>query len=146
MKITQELRPVFEQRTKEPIIVEGHQSPFQQTLGSAQKSVQTNQLEELLQRVEQQGKRVIYAQTLKDVAAYRQLVQSFIKKALDVGLQREQKDGWNAYGQHETMQLVKEVDQKLIALTDNVIGQERKPLALLEAIGEIQGLLINIYT
>ena len=49
-------------------------------------------------------------------------------------------------GTHSTLALVKEVDQKLVELTEQVMDHEKKTVDLLGLIGEIKGLLVNIYT
>jgi len=42
--------------------------------------------------------------------------------------------------------LVKEVDTKLVDLTNDILQKEKDSLNLLKRVGEIQGLLINMYT
>lgn len=41
---------------------------------------------------------------------------------------------------------MKEIDDKLIQLTEEMMDQEKPAIDLLERIGEIKGLLINLYT
>jgi len=41
---------------------------------------------------------------------------------------------------------VKEIDQQLITLTEAVVEQEKPSIDLLDKIGEIKGLLINLYS
>jgi uncharacterized protein YaaR (DUF327 family) len=41
---------------------------------------------------------------------------------------------------------VKEVDTKLVDLTNDILQKEKNSLNLLKRVGEIQGLLINMYT
>ena len=49
-------------------------------------------------------------------------------------------------GSAKVYKLVKEVDKKLVDLTNAVLDKEDKSIRLLSMIGEIQGMLINIYT
>lgn len=42
--------------------------------------------------------------------------------------------------------IVKEVDEKLLELTEVMMNQEKKAVNILGLIGEIKGLLINLYT
>ncbi|MDY0394833.1 DUF327 family protein [Virgibacillus halophilus] len=37
------------------------------------------------------------------------------------------------------------MDEKLVKLTEDVLDQEKKTVDLLDTIGEIKGLLVNIY-
>ena len=41
--------------------------------------------------------------------------------------------------------IVKVIDEKLLDLTDEIIAKEKKGLDILKCVGEIQGLLVNIY-
>jgi uncharacterized protein YaaR (DUF327 family) len=41
--------------------------------------------------------------------------------------------------------VVSAVDQKLLELTDIIIAQEESKIKILQKVGEIQGLLVNIY-
>ena len=42
--------------------------------------------------------------------------------------------------------IVKEVDKALIDLTNSVLDKEKNSLDILSRVGEIKGLLINMYT
>ena len=44
------------------------------------------------------------------------------------------------------MKTVKMIDEKLIRLTEDVMDKENDGIAILGQIGEIKGLLINLYT
>ncbi len=45
-----------------------------------------------------------------------------------------------------SMTIVKQIDEKLMELTEQMMNQEEKSIQILGLIGEIKGLLINLYT
>ena len=52
--------------------------------------------------------------------------------------------GWR--GRTKVYKIVKEVDKKLIDLANTVLEKEQNGLDILGLVGEIKGLLVNIYT
>jgi len=76
----------------------------------------------------------------------KKLVKKFLEEAVQNGLQLEEQRGFNRRGRTKIYKIVKEVDSKLIDLTNTVLDKEKKGLDILNKVGEIKGLLINIYT
>lgn len=54
--------------------------------------------------------------------------------------------GWNQRGQSKVYSLLKKVDQKLEDLTKDFIDKESEQLDLLGKLGEIRGMLVDLYT
>ncbi|QED49603.1 YaaR family protein [Cytobacillus dafuensis] len=96
--------------------------------------------------IEDQGKNLAQSRTIEDLKKYKRLVKSFMEEAVNNGLKLEEQRGFFRHGRTKVYKLVKEVDQKLIDLTNEVLDKEKKGLDILGLVGEIQGLLINIYT
>ncbi|MGA9226754.1 MAG: DUF327 family protein, partial [Mesobacillus sp.] len=53
---------------------------------------------------------------------------------------------WNQYGEGRSLKLVDTIDEKLVDLTEELMDKKDKQIDILGKIGEIKGLLINIYT
>lgn len=68
------------------------------------------------------------------------------KKLLTAAFHMKTSKSFDLYGNSRTLGLVKEIDEKLIKLTEEMMDQEKPAIDLLERIGEIKGLLINLYT
>jgi len=58
----------------------------------------------------------------------------------------KQSHSWNQYGQGRSLKIVETIDDKLVELTEGVLEKEESSIDLLGKIGEIKGLLINLYT
>jgi uncharacterized protein len=146
MKIGQEIRPVLETKQNESKTDKKSSLSFGETVAKHSEKLQSEQLTRLLGDIETQGKRLLQSQTVKDLQAYKNLVQRFVKEAVNFGMQLKQNKSWNEQGRSRTLKLVKEIDEQLIQLTEVVLSQEKESIHLLDKIGEIKGLLVNLYT
>ncbi|MDM5335939.1 YaaR family protein [Fictibacillus enclensis] len=145
MKIGQDSRTVVETRIAETRGNGKNGLSFGEAVATQQKKLQSEQLGTLFKDVEKQGERLIRSQTLKDFTQYKQLVQRFVKEAVSIGMNLKQHKGWNSQGRLQTSRLVQEIDTKLLEMTDTMIKKEEKSISLLDQIGEMKGLLINLY-
>ena len=95
--------------------------------------------------IHEQGELLAESQTVEALADYKQMIKDFMKEAVDAALRLEDKRGFNRRGRAKIYKVVEQVDQKLLALTDQVISGEASRLSLLDQVGEIRGLLVNVY-
>ncbi|KZE68091.1 hypothetical protein AWM68_16930 [Fictibacillus phosphorivorans] len=146
MKIGQDIRPVLETKQNDGKTGKKSSLSFGEAVSKQSEKLQSEQLTRLLGDIENQGKRLLHSQTVRDLQLYKNLVQRFVKEAVDFGMQLKQNKSWNEQGRSRTLSLVKEVDEQLILLTEAVLCQEKEPITLLDKIGEIKGLLVNLYT
>ncbi|HSH25990.1 MAG TPA: YaaR family protein [Massilibacterium sp.] len=102
-------------------------------------------MKQLLQDIDDQGKVLVETQSVEELRKYKQLVKDFMQEAVDHGLKLEERRGFNRRGRTKVYKIVKQVDQKLIELTNAVLKEQEKGLHVLGLVGEIKGLLVNIY-
>lgn len=102
-------------------------------------------LEDLLQYVEEKGKKLSENRTVEALFEYKKMVKSFIEEAVEFGLKIDEKRGFSRGGRTRILKTVSAIDNKLLELTDVIMKQEEKNLNILKKVGEIKGLLVNIY-
>ena len=119
---------------------------FKDVIGTKRVDVTLERLTRKMQEIEEQGKKLGETQSIDHLRTYKKLVKDFLDDAVKNGLQIEEHRGFNHRGSSKVYKLVKEVDKKLVDLTNAVLDKEDKSIHLLSMIGEIQGMLINIYT
>ncbi|MCM3719900.1 YaaR family protein [Fictibacillus phosphorivorans] len=146
MKIGQDIRPVLDTKQNDGKMGKKPSLSFGETVAKQSEKLHSEQLARLLSDIETQGKRLLQSQTVRDLQLYKNLVQRFVKEAVNFGMQLKQNKSWNEQGRSRTLKLVKEVDEQLIQVTEAIISQEKDSISLLDKIGEIKGLLVNIYT
>ncbi|KKB35979.1 YaaR family protein [Bacillus thermotolerans] len=119
---------------------------FSEVMAKKRGNTMLDKLTAMTKEIEAQGKKLSESQTIEDLKKYKKLVKKFLEEAVNGGLQLEEQRGFNRRGRTKVYKIVKEVDSKLIDLTNAVLDKEKKGLSVLSMVGEIQGLLINIYT
>ena len=115
-------------------------------MGKKREEVLYAKMTKMMQDIEDQGKILSKSQTVEDLKKYKKLVKEFMDDAVNNGLKLEEQRGFNRRGRTKVYKIVKEVDKKLIDLTNAVLDKEKNGLNILNLVGEIKGLLINMYT
>ncbi len=104
-----------------------------------------DRLTKMIEQIDDQGKVLSETRTVEELRKYKQLVKDFMKEAVDHGLNLEEKRGFNRRGRTKIYKVVEEVDRKLLELTNAVMEKEKKGIDILDKVGEIRGLLVNLY-
>lgn len=103
------------------------------------------QITRLLGNISEAGDRIARSRNLRDMAKFKMLVRRFLKEAVESGLELKQSHTWNQFGEGRQLKIVKTIDEKLVELAEDLLNEEKTAIELLEKIGEIKGLLINLY-
>lgn len=119
---------------------------FEKLVQSERVNIKEQEMQHLLKEITEQGEKLARFQSFRDLAKYKRLVKGFLEKAVDKGLDLEKSYHFSFDDEGKQMSIVKKVDEKLVELTEEVMEQEKKSLHLLDIVGEIKGLLINLYT
>ena len=119
---------------------------FQKIINTYSKELTKDHLQQILQEVDQQGQRLSENPTFSELRKYKDLVKRFMGEVTKNGVGLYQTESWDPYGGNKTLKTIQVLDRKLIELTDHVINQQNAGLSILDRIGEIKGLLINLYT
>lgn len=146
MKINQELHIKLDKVTKDNRQTNNPSVRFTGVMEKHNQKMQANSLNKLLADIDQAGDRLMRSRNFRDLAKYKSLVKRFVKEAVDFGMDLNQSQSWNQYGQSRPLKTVQTIDEQLIQLTEEVVSQEKEAIDLLGRIGEIKGLLINLYT
>jgi uncharacterized protein YaaR (DUF327 family) len=124
----------------------GPTTSFQKIINSYSQDLTKDYLNKLLENIDKQGQQLCETPTFHELRKYKDLVKQFIGEVTKYGLSLSQSESWDMYGGSRTLKTVQVLDRKLVELTDHVLGQQSDSLSILERIGEIKGLLINLYT
>lgn len=119
---------------------------FTDVISTKRQNVALEKMTGMMKEIETQGEKLAEHRTIEDLRKYKKMVKEFMEEAVNGGLQLEEQRGFNRRGRTKVYKIVKEVDSRLTQLANDVINKEKSHLDLLGKVGEIQGLLINIYT
>ena len=119
---------------------------FQQIMTEKQSSVTKQHLNTLLEGITKQGERLTRSRSLKDLHEYKKLIKSFLQMVVQHGLSLEETASFAYSSSRERkLKVIKEIDTKLLELSEEMVKQEDQNIRLLDNIGEIKGLLIDLY-
>ncbi|UFU01502.1 YaaR family protein (plasmid) [Radiobacillus kanasensis] len=145
MKIGQDLRSQLESTRKNVTHPNTSAKSFDSMVSAQSHKLKQQELTKLMTDLSAQGEKVAQHQSFRDLAKYKRLVKKFVKEAVQYGMDLKHSHSWTSQGSNRKLTIVEQVDEKLIELTEAVMDQEKKQIDILGLIGEIKGLLINIY-
>ncbi|WP_226671254.1 YaaR family protein [Metabacillus litoralis] len=146
MKVSQDIRSTIEKRGLEQKITQSTSKGFQDMVTKQGDKLQMEQLNKLLVNIEDAGRRLSKSRNFSDLSKYKLLVKKFIHEAVEYGMNMKQSRSWDYNGNSRSLKIVEQVDKSLIDLADEIVNKESPSIDILSKIGEIKGLLINLYT
>jgi uncharacterized protein YaaR (DUF327 family) len=146
MKISHDLRSTLDKRGQEQKAAQISSKGFQSLMVQQGNKLQLDQLNKLLVNIEDVGRRLAKSRNFSDLSKYKLLVKKFINEAVEYGMSMKQSRSWDHYGNSRSLKIVEQVDQSLIELAEEIVRKESSMIDILAKIGEIKGLLINLYT
>lgn len=99
----------------------------------------------MLDEIKESGEKLADKKTIENLFDYKNKVKAFIEEAINNGVNLDKRGGFRRGGRSRVLKVVSKIDDKLVDLTDEIINKERKGLNILKIVGEIEGLLLNIY-
>lgn len=132
-------------KTKAKPEVASEKTTFTEVMATKRTDLVMAKLQKLMEDIEDQGNVLSESQTVDDLRKYKKLVREFLDESVKNALALEERRGFNRRGRTKIYKIVTEVDKKLLELTDAVLHQQEKGLKILDLVGEIKGLLINVY-
>lgn len=146
MKVNSDYRAGLDKIKTEQLQKNQNEAKFGKLVVKQGEKLQSEQLTRLIGNISEAGDRIARSRNLRDMAKFKMLVRRFLKDAVESGLELKQSHTWNQYGEGRRLKLVKTIDEKLVELAEDLLNNEKTAIDLLEKIGEIKGLLINLYT
>lgn len=120
---------------------------FKFTLTSAIEEVQLQQrLNTLLDEITNQGERIAQHMDIRDMKKYRGLVKDFLNEVVTRSHKFSRENFLDRKGRHRVYGIVRLVDENLDELASELVKEEVDHISILSKIGEIQGLLLDIFT
>ena len=103
-------------------------------------------LSTLMEEITMQGDRLAKKRDIRDMKKYRGLVKEFMNEIINRSHQFSRENFLDRRGRHRVYGIIRMVDQTLDELARELVKDEKDNLAILAKIGEIRGLLLDIFT
>ncbi|WP_053365289.1 YaaR family protein [Bacillus sp. FJAT-27245] len=118
---------------------------FQQIFQDSQVGLSQERLQSLLTQLDRNGNRLAVSRTIQDLLAYKQTIREFLQEVVQNGFSLEEHRSFQHNGREKKLILIKQVDSHLLELSDQVFDKQTTTVSLLDKLGEIKGLLVNLY-
>jgi len=145
LKINQDIRVGVNTNHKEPLQNNNQNNRFGDMVVKQGTKLQTDQLTRLLGDISTAGDRVARSRNLRELARFKMLVKRFLQETVEHGMELKQSHTWNRFGEGRRLKIIDTIDARLLELTEDILNEEKEAVDLLDKIGEIKGLLINLY-
>ena len=103
-------------------------------------------LTSLMEEITMQGDKLAKHRDIRDMKRYRGLVKDFLNEIINRSHSFSRENFLDRRGRHRVYGIVRLVDEKLDELAQELVKDEKDNLNILSKIGEIRGLLLDIFT
>lgn len=103
-------------------------------------------LNSLMEQIGVQGERLAKKRDIKDMKRYRGLIKEFMNEIVSRSHEFTRENYLDRRGRHRVYGIVRLVDENLDELAQELVKEEQDHLSILNKIGEIRGLLLDILT
>jgi uncharacterized protein len=129
-----------------PVREKGKESAnFQQLLTKKQTDFSQERLHSILKELDMHETRLSHSRTVQDLISYKQKIREFLQEVVQNGYSLDEHRSSFSNGREKRLKLIKQVDEKLVELSNQVLESQAPSVELLEKMGEIKGLLVNLY-
>lgn len=133
------------QVTETTKVAEGDGS-FKFTLASAISDAELQaKVDGLLKDITVQGELIAKHMDIRDLKRYRGLIKDFLNEVVYRSHKFSRENFLDRRGRHRVYGIIRLIDENLDALAEELMSDEQDHLAILSRIGEIQGLLLDIF-
>ena len=103
-------------------------------------------LNTLMEQIDAEGKKLAKRRDVKDMRHYRSLVKDFLNEIVTHSHSFSRENFLDRKGRHRVYGIIRLVDDNLDQLAQELMRDEKDNLEILNKIGEIRGLLLDIFT
>lgn len=132
------------QQTRETAPTDG---TFKFTLAShVQEAELQARLQGLMEEITMQGERLYKRRDVRDMKKYRSLIKEFMNEVVSRSHAFSRENFLDKRGRHRVYGIIRLIDENLDELAQELVKDEQDNISILNKIGEIRGLLLDIFT
>lgn len=99
-----------------------------------------------MQDITAQGNRIAEHMDIRDMKRYRGLIKDFLNEVVYRSHKFSRENFLDRRGRHRVYGIIRLIDSNLDELASELVDDEKDHLSILARIGEIRGLLLDIFT
>ena len=138
----QQPQPVEQTAPSQPV-----DDAFKFTLAShIEEAELQSRLTSLMEEITMQGDRIAKRKDIRDMRKYRGLIKEFMNEVVSRSHSFSRENFLDRRGRHRVYGIIRLVDETLDELAKELVKEESDNLTIFNKIGEIRGLLLDIFT
>lgn len=103
-------------------------------------------LNSLMEEITMQGEKLAKRKDIRDMKRYRGLIKEFMNEIVSRSHSFSRENFLDRRGRHRVYGIIRLVDETLDELAQELVKEESDNITVLNKIGEIRGLLLDIFT
>lgn len=103
-------------------------------------------LTSLMEEITMQGERIAKKKDIRDMKRYRGLIKDFMNEIVSRSHSFSRENFLDRRGRHRVYGIIRLVDENLDALAQELMKEEKDNISILQKIGDIRGLILDIFT
>lgn len=144
VKISQVMQSTEVQRTQE-IQKSNDEFKFMLISKISEEDLQAK-LGALMEEINDQGEKIAKRKDIKDMRKYRSLIKEFMNEVVSRSHSFSRENFLDRRGRHRVYGIIRLVDENLDDLAKELMKEEKDNIAILQKIGDIRGLILDIFT
>ena len=123
--------------------VEG--SHFTQLMDEKRDEKRRDELNRLMDKIKEKGSELVDSKNVELLVNYKKMIKEFVSNAVEFAFEIQERKGFSRMGRTKILKVVSLIDDSLVEITNGFLEQERNKINMLSKIGELNGLLMNIF-
>lgn len=120
-------------------------SSFTQLMDEKKDEKKREELHKLMDNIKQKGNELVESKNVELLVNYKKMIKDFVSNAVEYAFEIQEKKGFSRMGRTKILKIVSLIDESLVEITNDFLEQERNKINMLAKIGELNGLLMNIF-
>ena len=100
----------------------------------------------LMEEITMQGDRISKKKDIKDMRRYRSLIKDFMNEVVSRSHSFSRENFLDRKGRHRVYGIIRLVDETLDELAQELMKEQKDNITILQKIGDIRGLSLDIFT
>lgn len=118
---------------------------FQDIFQQANVRLSKGELDALMRQIDDMGKMLTRQMSWKMLMDYKERVRRFLELIVKNGFGAKEKQGFDRRGRVRLYKIISQIDDIMAELAEALVSEEADHIDVLAKIGDIRGLLVNLY-
>lgn len=127
-------------------VVREQEKEFSDVLEKQQSSNWKGQLDEILVKLDEIGKRLVKNFSIYDLREYKETLKHFLQETHGKAYGLKEEKAYSKYGRLKIYRYLERIDIELEELSNLVLAEQKDSIKILQKLDHIRGILIDLYT